>query len=1249
MPRFSLELKKNPLRKWIFNLLTKICPMKKNYYLIQILFFIGLLCSNRASAQLTATNIGYESRCEATGAIKIVATGGSGSYQYKVQGPVNTNFTVLDSITGLSSGIYTVIVNDIVTNATFTQSGVVVTGSYAAPIFSLNHTDVSCDNGFNGSVSVGALLLNGRAPFVFSIVAPSPMNVGTSNSSGVFTGLGAGTYYIQMTDSCGAIQTRNVTLLNYTWNINSYNFAKTDCDHATGYIGITDSKGNNSQVAPIPGFSYGVVTSPGDTTWSATGNFNNIIVTGVHSIDLFAKDACGNIKKVTISLFLVPSIDANVNISNKTCNNFTATVTGITNFFGAQFCLYDVNNVQVGACNSTGIFTNVPYGSYSIKANDACTDTTIVRFFTVTAPVLSVGNNVLISNKTCTTFSASITGQQNLTNPNYCLVDSMGVNISCNTSGVFNNVPTNANYCIVTKDGCVDTTITRCFSVSKPIPKVNPVITPSYVTCTNFGLNINNNSDSLTNPTFCLYDVNHILVGACNTTGIFDSIPLGSYCVTIYDACSDTTITRCFNVGPPIIVNDININLSNKLCTTFTATATTHNLTNPEFCLYNATDSSLIICNTSGVFSNINYGNYYIKSTNACPDTTMINSFSASRPLPSVNPNVTISNKTCTTFTAQITGQQNLITPTYCLINTNTNDTLGCSSIAQANNIPYGSYLALIVSGCNDTLKVPFSVSPAALSLTATASTSCNLGFSKFNINVNGILPVNIQIYTPGDSLVKDSVYNTSTFSIDNLPALDSTDKYTIIGTDGCGSKDTIYLAPIISYLIHTPSVNPRCPGSVWLNGSGDINTTISTNMSPVSVNIIVKNGTSVSISPDFVSGSTYSFYNLGPGTYVVNYKSLGACPISVYDTVTISPYQYPDLSSSTAYQCDINGFSVGAVASLGVGPFTYEIIESTPAIPSLITPPQASPVFTINNGTTYSLIRLRALDACGNAALDDVPILPLADNGIQSTENCFLNPATLSVDTIYNATYSWFLKPSEDATDSVAVSNGFNYYIPNVLPSDTGVYVCHISVDSGCINRTYYFDLNGSCYTTLDFSLIDFTGKFIDEKAQLNWSINNTNNLDQIVIERKTNTGFAEIGNMSPHLPSENNQYQFLDPSPGPQDFYRLKLIKKDNTFSYSNIIFLQKQVTSGITIYPNPVNDILNINFYQSNDHNYKITLINILNQKLKEIIFNTANGNKLQIKRTGNISPGIYILQFIDMDTHEEFSQKVIFGQQ
>ena len=103
-------------------------------------------------------------------------------------------------------------------------------------------------------------------------------------------------------------------------------------------------------------------------------------------------------------------------------------------------------------------------------------------------------------------------------------------------------------------------------------------------------------------------------------------------------------------------------------------------------------------------------------------------------------------------------------------------------------------------------------------------------------------------------------------------------------------------------------------------------------------------------------ANSDYLLNDLGPGVYVIRYKANDGCGVSLFYTVTIQSYLFHNLSRSSAYQCNVNGFSVDAVASDGVAPFAYEIIGSTPSLPSLTGSPQSDPVFNINNGTTILL-----------------------------------------------------------------------------------------------------------------------------------------------------------------------------------------------------------------------------------------------------------------------------------------------------
>ncbi len=76
-----------------------------------------------------------------------------------------------------------------------------------------------------------------------------------------------------------------------------------------------------------------------------------------------------------------------------------------------------------------------------------------------------------ITDPTCFDFSALITGQQNLTNPEYCLYDSSNNLLACNTTGSFPNLAW-GSYCIRITDACFDTVITRCFNAVKPVPSV---------------------------------------------------------------------------------------------------------------------------------------------------------------------------------------------------------------------------------------------------------------------------------------------------------------------------------------------------------------------------------------------------------------------------------------------------------------------------------------------------------------------------------------------------------------------------------------------------------------------------------------------------------------------------------------------------------------------------------------------------------------------------------------------------------
>lgn len=1306
-------------------------PITKYIMLLIVAATIHTTSLSQSCAGLTATYAVTESRCIATGTLQITATGGSGTYNYKVTGPSSTAFTSSNRITGLQPGTYILTVKDIVSNCIVEFNNIAIQGSYSDPRFSLAATDVTCNNGNDGTISISSLQY-GRAPFSYTIVAPSPAGVGTTNGTGTFTGLVPGEYAIKLTDSCGGMQTRNISIQNYSWSITSKTVSLSSCTVYNASIVLTDSKGNtNTSGTSFDGFQYGVVNSAGDTTWFNARSFSFNLLQK-RSITLVVKDRCGLVQSTNWANTTIPSVFANVNISSVACSGFTASITGQQNLTNPSFCLVDnsgnavagqpcntsgvftnipygsycirvtnscydtlitrcftqsqavpaitgavsisdytctsvraavtgqqnltnpqyclLDNLgnQVGLCNSTGVFNNVPYGSYSIRVTDGCTGAVFTRTFTAVKRTRSVATNVTLNGNTCTTFNATITGQSNLTNPQYCIVDNLGNPVAgfpCNNTGVFSNLPY-GYYCINITDGCGDTTIQRCINPTRPVPTIGTTVV-SNRTCTNFTATVAG-TNLYTGGVYCLLDNlgNPVPGVPCNSTGVFTNLPYGTYCIRLTDNCSGNVLTNCFTATAPVPAVGT-VSITNKTCAGFTATlGGQQNLTNPSFCLFDNLNNQIGACNGTGIFNVTGYGSFYIRTTDGCTGTVFTTNFSVAKPVPSVGATVNFSNQNCTTFTADIFGETNLTNPHYYLKNSS-GATISDNTTGTFNNIAYGSYCIDITNSCLDTtIQRCFTTTGAALTTTVSAAPSCAMNCADITVQVNtGYGPFTIDVYDESNVLVRTTTTSGNNTVLTAIPTLVIGQTFRVVVTGACGTPATQYVTAQRSQFARTATVISKCPSGTWSTGSSDLQVVASTNLTSVNMSITRKNNAPSSINYSNHTGNTFMFTNLEPATYEITYTFAG-CVQTIKDTVIVPPYQYPNLSRSAAYQCDNNSFSVGASVNGGVSPFSYEVIGSTPTFPSIISGPQASPLFNINNNTEYSLVRLRASDACGNATLNDVSILPLANTIVRATSNCYYNDITLTTDTVPNASYTWYRKTS--ATDSVVVGNNVGYNIPYLTPSDTGTYVSRMSVNSGCLTKLSYYRLTGYCGGLLPVKVVLY-GKAAKEGAiQLNWTATDEQSVKKYVVERsnKQNDGFETIGVVTSNQ-SRSSTYLFNDNDPlKATAYYRIRTEALANTSTYSNIIIIKSDGQSSITAYPNPVRDVLNINIRGSQNQSYHLSLFNNAGQSIYTGTQKNIQSGSVQYRRDASTKPGLYFLQVNNLSTGETNTYKIIF---
>lgn len=1218
--------------------------MKQKSTLFAGIFACICLLSLESVAQCTLsfTYTVAESRCKSTGAIHVTVNGGSGSYNYKLSGgSIPSINTSTSTITGIPAGTYRLEVKDVSDGCIVVQENIVVPGNYQDPRFQLSGNDVSCIGGADGSINVVNQQF-GTAPFIYAIVAPSASGVGTTNTTGIFTNLVPGNYSIRLSDSCGGLQTRVITIADYNWWIDAHAVTKFGCDSADISITLEDNHSQfNTSGTTFNGFMYGVIRAAGDTVWSSSRNFR-VYKGTLRSLTLVARDGCGNRKTLVWNETAKPSVGATVNTSNLICSGFTATIAGQSNLTNAQYCLYNNANVLVG-CNGTGEFVNIPYGNYTIRINDICYDTTITRSVSATQPVPSVAASVSTSNLACSTFTATITGQTNLVNPNYCIFDASNVQVACNNDGIFANLPY-GTYTIRITDGCTGTVITRTVSQYKPVPSVSA--TPTIVrSCSSFNITWPGQTN-LIDADFCLYDNLGNLIG-CNSNGSFNGLPYGNYCMNITNdaGCYDTTIVRCFLVSAAVPSVGANMSYTNRTCTSYTATvASQTNLNNPNFCLYDNTNT-LVGCNGNGIFNGLLYNvNYTVRATNniACYDTTIVRTFIQTRPVPVVGATVSVANRACNTFTASIAGQSNLTSPHYYLLNS-LNDTVANNNNGIFHNVPYGAYTIRIVNTCYDTtITRNVSASATVMNPNITAAASCTIGNTDLSASWTAtVAPYTINVYNPGNMLVHTSSTSGTTASITGLTGLPGGMQYRVEIRDNCNAVASVNVTPNASWLNKSINANSKCPGGQWQNGSGDLAVSCQYSHGSVTPLIIRRNWVPTNIAHNTVAGVNFTFSEMQPGEYVIEY-TLQNCSAKVYDTFQLQSYSFPNLQQSAVYQCNDNNFSVSSAVNGGLAPFTYEIIGSLPDSPSIVAAPQNNPVFSISNNNTYGLVRLRCIDACGNATTNDASVLPLANTTISASSNCYYNNIMLNVDTIANATYTWYRKTS--ATDSVLVGNSQSFNIPYLLPTDTGTYICEVSVNSGCLTRQSTFLIDGRCGVNLAGNNLNFSGREQQGAALLSWATNKDFAADAFVVQRSYDgTNFKDVGTVK----AAGGQYQFADHGLAAGiNYYRLKIIKQNKQPAYSSVAIINKVMNQEMRVYPNPVAGYFDLQLKNIETGNHQVSLVSADGRVVWESSLYVRSGEIKRINRPPGVGSGTYMLLVKDKASGQRKVTTLIF---
>lgn len=245
----------------------------------------------------------------------------------------------------------------------------------------------------------------------------------------------------------------------------------------------------------------------------------------------------------------------------------------------------------------------------------------------------------------------------------------------------------------------------------------------------------------------------------------------------------------------------------------------------------------------------------------------------------------------------------------------------------------------------------------------------------------------------------------------------------------------------------------------------------------------------------------------------------------------------------------------------------------------------------------------------------------------------------------------------------SAAATNGNNYrdnveqiYLPN-LPS--GTYTILVTHKNNLQNNApQAFSLVGSGFVitaTLPVKWMNFDGKNLGDKVQLNWiTVNEINNV-RFDIERSTNNqNFGKIG----YVKGFGNtvviqKYDFIDELTNLNNidpfsdklYYRLKQIDYDGNYHYSKTISIDAPNMFGVFVYPNPFNEFLNVAINSNiSNQNCDVKLLDLSGRELITKSFITNNKEFVyEMKEVNLLNPGIYFIR-ITVDG-KIFTNKII----
>lgn len=175
----------------------------------------------------------------------------------------------------------------------------------------------------------------------------------------------------------------------------------------------------------------------------------------------------------------------------------------------------------------------------------------------------------------------------------------------------------------------------------------------------------------------------------------------------------------------------------------------------------------------------------------------------------------------------------------------------------------------------------------------------------------------------------------------------------------------------------------------------------------------------------------------------------------------------------------------------------------------------------------------------------------------------------------------------------------------------------------------------------SLPVELIGFKGVCADNEIQLSWETASEINHFHFEIYKKD--GVAAWKLLGEVRSNESNEYTFSDDSLNGTNLYRLKQVDIDGKYKYSDIISVANCDSEKISVYPNPTNDLLFIQYQSTKEKNVSFNILDARGVSTLNLERKLQKGIQTIELDVSTLPKGIYFIELLS--NGREWKEKII----